>query len=152
MDSQHVASSQQPPAAANRIPIGASDLPVPVAQFQELRHHATVDSALKQLRELATDLSAIDASSFSPEPHLRLGVGPINDAITVAANHRCMSYRVYSLHNPPHKKFLKLLRVFLQRCESYLTVFCTGQVKDASGDEADGYDEVVVFDDGLASA
>lgn len=146
MDSQHVASSQQPPAAANRIPIGASDLPVPVAQFQELRHHATVDSALKQLRELATDLSAIDASSFSPEPHLRLGVGPINDAITVAANHRCMSYRVYSLHNPPHKKFLKLLRVFLQRCESYLTVFCTGQVKDASGDE------VVVFDDGLASA
>lgn len=139
MDSQHVASSQQPPAAANRIPIGASDLPVPVAQFQELRHHATVDSALKQLRELATDLSAIDASSFSPEPDLRLGV---------AANHRCMSYRVYSLHNPPHKKFLKLLRVFLQRCESYLTVFCTGQVKDASGDEADGYDEVVVFDDG----
>lgn len=136
-----------------------------IEQFQELRHHATIESALSQLNELATDLSQYDPHNFFPEPACcfiicnsytkplyKLGVGPINDAITVAANHKFMGYKVYFLHNPPHSIFLKFLKEFLQKVNQYLTVYYTGhgaQVKDNSGDEADGYDEVVVFDDGV---
>lgn len=135
-----------------------------IEQFQELRHHATVESALKQLNELATDLSTVEPSMFSPEPACcficcnsynrpayQLGVGPINDAITVAANHKFMNYKVYFLHNPRSSQFLNFLKVFLQKVDRYLTIYYTGhgaQVKDNSGDEGDGYDEVVVFDDG----
>lgn len=135
-----------------------------VEQFQKLRQHATIESALKQLNEIATDLSNINAKSFHPEPascyilcntytspKYKLGVGPLNDAITVAANHAYMGYKVYYLHNPHHTLFLKFLKKFLQEVTQYLTVFYTGhgaQIKDTSGDEADGYDEVVVFDSG----
>lgn len=133
-------------------------------QFQKLRHHATVESALGQLNELAIDLSSIDPQFFIPSPSscliccnsyttpkLQLGVGPVNDAITVAANHKYMGYVVYFLHNPHHKLFLKFFRVFLEKVTNYLTVYYSGhgaQIKDTSGDEADGYDEVMVFDSG----
>lgn len=135
-----------------------------IAQFQKLRHHATIDSALQQLRELATDLSFVNPDSFNPDPtscfvccnsyvtkEYQLGVGPINDAITVAANHKYMGYKVYFIHNQHHTLFLNFLRVFLQKADKYLTVFFAGhgaQVVDTSGDEADGYDEVMVFDSG----
>ena len=135
-----------------------------VEQFQKLRHHATVESAISQLSELATDLSTIDPNTFYPDqsscficcnsytkPQYQLGVGPINDAITVAANHKFMGYIVYYLHNPHHTLFLNFLRVFLQKVTRYLTLFYTGhgaQMKDKTGDELDGYDEVVVFDSG----
>lgn len=136
-----------------------------VEQFQKLRHHATVESALSQLSELATDLSSVDPSSFTPDqsscficcnsytkPQYKLGVGPINDAITVAANHKFMGYKVYFLHNPHHTLFLQFLKVFLEKVDNYLTLFFTGhgaQVKDRTGDELDGYDEVIVFDSGF---
>lgn len=63
-----------------------------------------------------------------------------------------MGYKVYFLHNPPHSLFLKFLKIFFEKVVQYLTVYYTGhgaQVKDTSGDEEDGYDEVVVFDDGV---
>ena len=135
-----------------------------VEEFQKLRQHASIESALKQLNELAVDLSRIDPHTFNPEPaccficcntyvtpKYKLGVGPLNDAITVAANHTYMGYKVYYLHNPHHSLFLKFLKRFLQKVDQYLTIFYTGhgaQIKDTSGDEADGYDEVIVFDSG----
>lgn len=135
-----------------------------IAQFQKLRHHATVNSALQQLRELATDLSFVKPNSFTPDSNscficcnsyvterYKLGVGPINDAITVAANHKYMGYTVYFIHNQHHTLFLEYLRIFLQKVDKYLTVFFAGhgaQVVDTSGDESDGYDEVMVFDSG----
>lgn len=135
-----------------------------IAQFQKLRHHATIESALQQLSEIATDLSFINPNTFNPDPtscficcnsyvtdRYRLGVGPVNDAITVAANHKYMGYKVYFIHNQHHTLFLDFLRVFLQKVSDYLTVFFAGhgaQIVDTSGDEADGYDEVMVFDSG----
>lgn len=135
-----------------------------VEEFQKLRHHTTVESALTQLRELATELNQVDSKQFLPapascfitcnsytKPSYQLGVGPINDAITVAANHRVMGYKVYFLHNPTPVQYLKFLKVFLKLTEKYLSVYYTGhgsQVKDTNGDEEDGYDEVIVFDTG----
>ena len=136
-----------------------------VKQFQELRHHATIESALDQLNRLGTDLSKVNPSTFKPDstscfilcntyttPKYQLGVGPLNDAITVAANHKYMGYQIYFLHNPHHTIFMSFLRVFLEKVDKYLTIFYTGhgaQVKDVSGDEDDGYDEVMVFDSGI---
>lgn len=133
-------------------------------QFQKLRQHSTAESALRQLSEVAMDLSNVDPHRFTPDPisclilcnsykspKYQLGVGPINDAITVAANHKYMGYKVYFLHDPHHTLFLKFLKVFLEKVNQYLTIFFTGhgaQIKDTSGDEEDGYDEVMVFDSG----
>ena len=62
-----------------------------------------------------------------------------------------MGYKVYFVHNQHQNLFLEFLKVFLQKVTNYLTVFFAGhgaQVTDTSGDEADGYDEVMVFDSG----
>lgn len=135
-----------------------------VDQFQQLRHHATEESALQQLNELGTCLNKVDPNTFTPEPislfiicnsytnpKYILGVGPINDAITVAANHKFMGYSIYFLHNTTPSIFLKFLKVFLQKVGQFLSIFYCGhggQVKDRNGDEDDGYDEAIVFDSG----
>lgn len=135
-----------------------------VEDFEELRNHNTEESALAQLNELAIDLKTVDISSFTEDipraclilcntytkPQYKLGVGPINDSITVAANHKRMGYTVYFLHNPTSEVFLEYLVLFLTKATQYLTVYYTGHganVKDTSGDEEDGLDEVMVFDE-----
>ncbi|KAK8834589.1 hypothetical protein M9Y10_036388 [Tritrichomonas musculus] len=133
-------------------------------QFQELRHHTTEDSAIAQLKELATDVTATDPAQIKPsaascyiccnsytKPSYQLGVGPINDAITVAANHRVQGFTVYFVFNATPKVFLAHLKNFLQNTTRYLTVYYTGhgsQVADKDGNEDDGKDEVMVFDSG----
>lgn len=128
-----------------------------VETFEELRNHNTPELALKQLNELATDLATIDYKQLTEtarvcfilcntynKPEYQLGVGPINDSITVAANHKRMGYTVYFLHNPTSSVFLEHLEFFLQKTTQYLTVFYTGHganIKDKEGDEDDGLDE-----------
>lgn len=135
-----------------------------IEDFEELRNHNTEELALSQLNELATNLKTVDMSKFEEEipracfilcntynkPEYKLGVGPLNDSITVAANHKRMGYSVYYLHNPKSEEFLDYLVLFLTKTTQYLTVYYSGHgsnVKDTSGDEDDGYDEVIVFDD-----
>lgn len=134
-------------------------------QFQRLRNHTTIESSLFQLKELATDLSEVNPKSFVPDAsscfiicnsykrkEFSLGVGPVNDAITVAANHRFMGYKVYFLHDSSYQIFLDFLKVFLRKTNQFLTVYYTGhggQIEDFSGDEQDGLDEAIVFDDGF---
>ncbi|KAK8836375.1 hypothetical protein M9Y10_039718 [Tritrichomonas musculus] len=134
-----------------------------IETFEELRNHNTEELALKQLNELAIDLKSLDASQLTEaprncfilcntynKPQYKLGVGPLNDSITVAANHKRMGYTVYFLHNPTSDVFLKYLPIFLQKTTQHLTVFYTGHganVKDLNNDEKDGLDEVIVFDE-----
>ena len=133
-------------------------------QFQKLRNHNTKESALKQLKEIGCDASTTPVKLFTQPitrvcficantyttPTRQLGVGPLNDAITVGANHRLMGYFVYYLHNPKSKVFMEYLKMFLRLTSENLTVYYTGhgsQVRDRSGDEADGFDEAMVFED-----
>lgn len=61
-----------------------------------------------------------------------------------------MNYKVYFLHNPRSSQFLSFLKVFLQKVTQYLTIYYTGhgaQVKDTSGDEADGYAHTILLND-----
>ena len=143
--------------------------PMPVftlAEFQELRHHATEYSALEQLRGIARDITNIDAETWFP-PTLRracfistntyttekrkLGVGPINDSIVVAANHACMGYEVFFIFNASAKQYKRCLKQFLIRTTDWLTCYFTGhgtQSRNYDGSEGSGYDQHFVFDDG----
>jgi hypothetical protein len=83
------------------------------------------------------------------DPSKRLGVGPLNDGITCGANHRIMGFEVFFLHNPTTKTFMECFEAFLSNVTKQLTVYYSGhgsQIKDTNGDEADGMDEVMVFD------
>lgn len=134
-------------------------------QFQKLRNHSGKDSALRQLKEIGCDVATTPLKLYThPIPRVcfmcvntytssekALGVGPLNDSITVGANHRTMGYFVYYLHNPKPVVFMNYLKMFLKMTSECLTVYYTGhgsQVRDTSGDEADGYDEVMVFENG----
>lgn len=135
-----------------------------IQQFQELRQHTTVESAISQLTELGQDLSKVDVKDFHPKPNscflicnsytkpqYKLGVGPINDAITCGANLAYLGYHIYFLHDPHHNTFLAFFQKFLSETSGNLVLYYTGhgaQIKDRSGDEDDGYDEVMIFDSG----
>lgn len=147
------------------------DMPAPpmaftLAEFQELRHHCTESSALAQLRDIATDITNIDAKTWFPptlrracfisantytDPKRKLGVGPINDSIVVAANHRCMGYEVFFIFNASQKQYRRILKEFLKRTTDWLTCYFTGhgtQSRNYDGTESSGYDQQFVFEDG----
>jgi hypothetical protein len=80
-----------------------------------------------------------------------LGQGPLNDSFTVAANLRKIGYRAIFLHNTTPQVFIKWLTFVFQHTEKNLVVFYTGHgasIPDRNGDEDDGFDEVMVFDQG----
>lgn len=82
---------------------------------------------------------------------LNLGTGPLNDAVTFAKRAKQCEFEVYYLHNPKSKTFLSYLDAFFQNTNHHLVVYYVGHgtnVRDRNGDEADGYDEAMVFDDG----
>jgi hypothetical protein len=134
-------------------------------EFQKLRTHSTVEEGLNQLDEIGIDLEDLSAADFTKpitrvlfacintyiKPVYLLGVGPLNDGITCASFHRYYNYFVYYLHNPRPEEFIKWLKIFLDITTENLTVYYAGhgsQIKDKSGDEESGYDQVMVFDTG----
>jgi hypothetical protein len=81
-----------------------------------------------------------------------LGVGPLNDAISVAKFMKNKGFSVVFVHNPKAAQFQECLAHCIKNTSRYLMVYYTGHggsVKDLSGDEADGMDEALVFDDGF---
>jgi hypothetical protein len=63
-----------------------------------------------------------------------------------------MGLTLYFCHNPKAADFQKYLTHFFKNTKEYLLLYYTGHggtVKDTSGDEADGQDEALVFDDGF---
>ena len=83
---------------------------------------------------------------------ISLGDGPLNDGYNMA---KCLKkrygYQVYYIMNQRKATFMEKLKHFLKAVEGELVVYYVGHgtsVKDVSGDEADGYDEAMVFVDG----
>ena len=84
------------------------------------------------------------------KPSYSLGVGPLNDAITVATSMKEYGCDCYYLHNPKSTEFLRWLKFFLSNTSTYLLVYYTGHGSssaDKNSDEDDGQDEYFVFDD-----
>lgn len=139
-------------------------------KFMQMRNKNTVEDAIRCMNMLGHCINDFDpkaAESYVKDginqkvilivcntytkPSYQLGVGPLNDSITVAVNHVMMGYQMIYLHNSTTVHFKKWLKFILKNTESDLTIFYTGHgcsVRDKSGDEEDGYDEVMLFDDG----
>ena len=139
-------------------------------EFQRLRNSNTFEDALKAMNHIGTCLNNLSPEKVSDSilkgikskilfiivntytrPQYKLGVGPLNDSITVSVNHKKMGYKVVFLHNSTPNHFLEWLKFILKKNKSDLTIFYTGHgssVKDASGDELDGFDEAMIFDNG----
>lgn len=134
-------------------------------EFQKLRNHGSMESAFSQLNSLAIDVSGLSpesfqkgiarvcfiaANSYSTGGGGSLGVGPLNDAITVAANHRVMGYHVYYLHDGKMSQWKAFAEMFMELATERLTLYYTGHgssATDENGDEADGSDECFCFVD-----
>ena len=134
--------------------------------IQKMRSGSTIEGVLEEFSKIGTFLndSGVKAAKQKQldkvcfilcntytKPSYQLGVGPLNDAFTVAQNHQKLGYDIYYLHNPKKQLFLDCLEFFLKHTKKRLTVFYTGHgasLPDKSGDESDGLDEVLVFDTG----
>lgn len=80
-----------------------------------------------------------------------LGPGPVSDSIRVAQLCRNHGIPVYSLYDSKAQHFIDYARVFLRDVSEFLLIYFSGhggQMKDISGDEDDGMDEVYIFMDG----
>ena len=74
----------------------------------------------------------------------------MNDAITFASYMKDASFTVYFAHNPKQTEFLNYFHTIYKYTTNYLVIYYTGHgdsVEDQNGDEADGFDEALVFDD-----
>lgn len=115
----------------------------------ELDKNATNLAKLENMPTGLTKAVFICCNTYT-RPDYSLGVGPLNDAITVAEYMKSIGFTVYYLHNPKSQEFLKYFKYFLANTQNYLVIYYTGHgasVDDTNGDEADGKDEALVFDD-----
>jgi hypothetical protein len=135
-----------------------------VEQFDAKRSGLQEGPVLASLAKAATDLRLTRPEALSPlpkscfiicnsytKPNLRLGPGPISDSLVVAQNHAKRGFKCYFLYNPTPAQVMSFLPVFFQKTKTALTVFFTGHgasVPDLNGDESDGFDEAMVFDEG----
>lgn len=140
-------------------------------EFNQLRNSNTLEDATECMNKLGRCVNNIDPKDAQKrlseegirekilfivvntyvKPQYQLGVGPMNDAITVAVNHKKFGYRVLYLHNGTPTIFKKWLKFLLKNTEKDLTIFYTGHgcsLRDKDGDESDGFDEVMLFDNG----
>lgn len=82
---------------------------------------------------------------------LNLGAAPIQDAYGLARVVKQAGYEVYYIHNPHSQIFLQYFDAFLNLTQKHLIFLYVGRgtsVRDINGDEVDGYDEALIFDDG----
>ncbi|KAK8835060.1 hypothetical protein M9Y10_039536 [Tritrichomonas musculus] len=142
-------------------------------EFMALRNANTMEDSLECMNKLGRCVNNVDpkvAQQYVKDgingkvlfvicntynkPQYSLGVGPLNDAITVALGHKKMGYQVLYLHNSTPTIFKKWLKFMLKNTTNDLTIFYTGHgcsIKDKDGDESDGYDEVMLFDNGYVT-
>ena len=132
-------------------------------EWEETHEQGTVEDNQVEMDEIGKNISKITSlknqdlkktvyicCNTYERPEYSLGVGPMNDAITVGSYMRDIGYDVYYSHNPKSQEFLKYLRYFYHWTTEHLVVYYTGHgasVRDTSGDEEDGLDEALVFDD-----
>jgi hypothetical protein len=130
-------------------------------EWEQAHNSGTVEENSSALSSLAKDLkttappttltrAVLIACNTYTRPDYSLGVGPMNDAITVAHYMGSIGFNVYFIHNPTSAEFKQNLTHFLKNTTKYLLCYYTGHgasVADTSGDEADGKDECLVFDD-----
>lgn len=124
------------------------------AGTEQENHSALEDlgTDLKKPNNMPTNLTRcvfICCNTYT-KPSYSLGVGPMNDSITVATYLKTIGFKVYFIQNPTAAEFMKYFKYFMENTKEYLIVYYSGHgasVDDKNGDEEDGKDEALVFDD-----
>lgn len=133
-------------------------------EWNQVHNTGSVDEEAEQLSALGTNLLSTSDSALPikmkkavyiccntyTRPDYSLGVGPMNDSITVATYLAKIGFKIYFVHNPKSTEFIKYLKHMLDNTQDQLLVYYTGHgasVDDKNGDEEDGKDEALVFDD-----
>lgn len=133
-----------------------------IEEWVSAHNSGTIEENSSELAALGTDLKTcstlptnltkavfICCNTYT-KPSYSLGVGPMNDAITVATYMKEQGFTIYFAHNPTSTQFLTYFKHFLGNTKNYLLVYYTGHggsIDDTNGDEDDGKDEALVFDD-----
>ncbi|KAK8834790.1 hypothetical protein M9Y10_025001 [Tritrichomonas musculus] len=135
-----------------------------IEEWIKAHNSGTVEENTTELETYCTDLSKCDVLPTSlnnaaliccnmyTRPDYSLGVGPMNDSITVASYMKSIGFTVYFAHNPTSVDFLKYYKHFIQNTQKYLVIYYTchgGSMKDTNADDADDLDEALVFDDAI---
>lgn len=136
-------------------------------EFQEARNSMQMSEGLTLIRSIARDLTkkppittipaTLDKACFIicntyTVPKYALGVGPMNDAITVAKCHKDCGYQVFFLHNTSDKEFLSYLPLFVKRTKKELTIYYTGYATNIKTNDQDEINvESMIFDNGSVS-
>jgi hypothetical protein len=119
---------------------------------------------IRRLKEIARDAKQIPLEVFRKEMHkvflisintytsydMNIGSGPFEDAFQLARIVKLSGYQIFYIHNPHAATFLDYFDKFLSLTTSHLIFLYVGRgtsVADVSGDEADGFDEALVYDD-----
>ena len=113
---------------------------------------AGVDLNRHEVPDRLTKAAVAICNDYENSKYPALGGGPNNDAFHILKICAPLGYKCFHLRNGKSKRFLEVLDQFLQNTTDHLVVFYVGHgtdVKDTNGDEADGYDEAMVFDDGF---
>ncbi|OHT07748.1 Clan CD, family C14, metacaspase-like cysteine peptidase [Tritrichomonas foetus] len=97
-----------------------------------------------------SDKSVFICCNSYEKPEYSLGVGPINDSISVGTYLAKQGFKIYFAHNPTSSEYKKYIKHFVENTKSVLVCYYTGHgssITDGNHDEVDGKDEAVVFDD-----
>ena len=119
---------------------------------EEVANDQPLGCDLQKMNSLPQDLNrcVLICCNTYTRPEYSLGVGPMNDALAVAGFMKQLGFELYFCHNPTSEDFLRYFRHFIHTTKEYLVVYYTGHgasVPDKNGDETDGFDEALVFDD-----
>ena len=136
-------------------------------EFQEARNSMQMSEGLTLIRSIARDLTkkppittipaTLDKACFIicntyTVPKYALGVGPMNDAITVAKCHKDCGYQVFFLNNTSDKEFLSYLPLIVKRTKKELTIYYTGYATNIKTNDQDEINaESMIFDNGSVS-
>jgi hypothetical protein len=119
---------------------------------------------IRRLKEIARDAQQIPLEVFRQRMErvflisintytsydMNIGSGPFEDAFQLARIIKLNGFEIFYIHNPHAATFLNYFDKFLSLTTNHLIFLYVGRgtsVADLNGDESDGYDEALVYDD-----
>jgi hypothetical protein len=111
--------------------------------------HGELAARLEEIMKKLLEALLIIVNTYT-EPKSKLGAGPLTESLVIAREHVKCGFQAFFLPNSAPTIVMEWLLHFLHKVGKKLTIFYTGRgahVKDLNGDESDGFDEAIVFDD-----
>ncbi|OHT02525.1 Clan CD, family C14, metacaspase-like cysteine peptidase [Tritrichomonas foetus] len=121
---------------------------------------------IRRLKEIARDIQQVPIQNVPREMEkvfficintykgfqINTGSSPMMDAFNLARIIKHRGYQVFFIHNPHAAIFMQYFAAMLESVYKHLIFMYIGRgtgVQDLDGDELDGVDEALVFDDGV---